>query len=118
MKVKIGNNIFHVKVRHDNKGRAEGMMGKDFTDKYNGMLFIMDDDSNCFWMKQCVIPLDIIFIDGLTITKIHHDCPPCKSKKDEECSNYCGHGRLILEIRGGSARELNIKKGDQIKLLV
>jgi uncharacterized membrane protein (UPF0127 family) len=118
MKVKIGNNIFNVKVRHDDKGRAEGMMGKNFTDKYNGMLFIMDDDTNCFWMKKCTIPLDVIFIEGLTISKIHHNCPPCKSKKDEDCENYCGRGRLILEIRGGSAEELKIKKGDEIKLLL
>jgi uncharacterized membrane protein (UPF0127 family) len=78
----------------------------------------MDDDTNCFWMKKCTIPLDVIFIEGLTISKIHHNCPPCESKKDEDCENYCGRGRLILEIRGGSAEELKIKKGDEIKLLL
>ena len=83
--------------------------------KFNGMLFFMDDDTSCFWMKNCIIPLDIIFIEGRTITKIHHDCPPCKS---DDCPNYCGKGRMILEIMGGSAKELDIKKGDQIKFLV
>jgi hypothetical protein len=115
MKVKIGENIFNVKIRHDNKGRAMGMMGRKFTDEYNGMLFFMDEDSSCFWMKNCVIPLDIIFIDNRVITKIHHDCPPCK---EDDCPSYCGKGGMILEIMGGSAKELDIKKGDEIKILV
>jgi len=66
-------------------------------------------------MKNCIISLDIIFIEGNIISKIHHNCPPCKT---EECKNYCGEGRLVLEIEGGSARELEIKKGAEVKLLL
>jgi uncharacterized membrane protein (UPF0127 family) len=66
-------------------------------------------------MKNCVIPLDIIFINNRIITKIHHDCPPCK---EDDCPSYCGKGGMILEIMGGSAKELDIKKGDEIKILV
>jgi uncharacterized membrane protein (UPF0127 family) len=118
MRLKIGDNIFNVKVVHTDADRSEGMMNKTFTDNYNGMLFLMDDDVSCFWMKNCIIPLDIIFIHGTTITKIHHNCPPCKSDNDNECDNYCGKGRMILEVDGGSCHNLNIKKGESIKLLV
>ena len=115
MRLKIGDNIFNVKVVTSNFDKAQGMMNRTFTDEFNGMLFVMDEDTSCFWMKKCIIPLDIIFIEGTTVNKIHHNCPPCK---EEECNNYCGRGRLILEIQGGSARELEIKKGDQVKLLL
>jgi uncharacterized membrane protein (UPF0127 family) len=115
MRLKIGDNIFNVKVVTSKFDKAQGMMNRRFTDEFNGMLFLMDEDENCFWMKNCIIPLDIIFIEGNTISKIHHNCQPCKA---EDCKNYCGEGRLVLEIKGGSARELEIKKGAEVKLLL
>ena len=47
-------------------------------------------------MKDCKIPLDIIFINGNKITKIHHNCPPCKSN---DCPSYVGTGDSILELK-------------------
>ena len=46
MKVKIGENIFKVKIADDNRSRAIGMMGKTFNDNFNGMLFLMNDYTN------------------------------------------------------------------------
>lgn len=115
MRIKIGQNIFHVKLVTSKFDKAQGMMKRRFTDEFNGMLFLMEDDTNCFWMKDCIISLDIIFIDGNTISKIFHNCKPCT---DEDCKNYCGDGRLILEIQGNSSNKLGIKKGDEIKLLI
>jgi uncharacterized membrane protein (UPF0127 family) len=62
-------------------------------------------------MKNCIIPLDIIFIDNDTITEIHSNCPPCKTK---DCENYCGEGDMILELQGGTCKDLGIKIGDKI----
>ena len=115
MKLSINDNKFKVKVQTSPKETQEGMMNKTFDKTFNGMLFVMDEDTSCFWMKNCIIPLDIIFIEGTTITKVHHNCQPCK---DEDCDSYCGRGRLVLEIQGSSANELDIKKGDQVKLLL
>ena len=70
MRLKIKENIFHVKVVTSKFDKAQGMMNRRFTDEFNGMLFLMDDDENCFWMKNCIISLDIIFIEGNTISKI------------------------------------------------
>jgi len=114
MKVKIGENIFSVKIADNNYSRAQGMMKRTFTDEFNGMLFLMNEHTNCFWMKDCVIPLDIIFIDNQTISKIHHDCLPCHG---EDCDSYCGRGYMILEIQGGSSKELGIQKGDEVKFI-
>lgn len=115
MKVKIGDNTFTVKVMDDYRKRAEGMMNKTFNEYFNGMLFLMTDHTNCFWMKNCVIPLDIIYIDNQIISKIHHNCPPCI---DEDCENYCGRGYFILEVEGGTCKNLGIKKGDSVKFLI
>lgn len=118
MKLKINNNIFNVKVVNTNKDRSEGMMNKTFTDTYNGMLFFMEEDVSCFWMKNCIIPLDIIFINNMTISKIHHECQPCDSDDDRDCDSYCGSGRMILEVKGRTCQNLNIKKGDTVKLII
>ena len=111
MILKINNHKFKVKTVFAPKDTSNGMMKKKFND-FNGMLFLMDDGEHCFWMKNCIINLDIIFINDNQITKIHHNCPPCKSK---DCENYCGTGNMILEIPGGYCKELEIKEGDSVK---
>jgi len=112
MILNINNNKFKVKTLHTFKDKSEGMMNKNFDESFNGLLFTMTPGKHCFWMKSCIINLDIIFIKDNIITKIHHNCSPCTS---EECENYCGIGDLILEIKGGLCKKLNINVGDKIR---
>lgn len=113
MTISINNINFKVKTVFTEKDTSEGMMGKKFKSNTDGMLFLMDSGLHCFWMKNCVIPLDIIFINNKKISKIHHNCPPCKTKN---CGNYCGTGDMILEINGGVSKELGISVGDIITI--
>jgi len=111
MKLSINDNIFKVKVQTSPEETQEGMMNKTFDKTFNGMLFVMKNQEHGFWMKNCIIPLDIIFIDNDVITKIHHNCPPCETKI---CKSYTGEGNFILEVRGGTCKKLEIKKGDNV----
>jgi uncharacterized membrane protein (UPF0127 family) len=113
MIIDIGGNQFKVKTVLSSKDVQIGMMDKTFTD-FDGMLFIMSGLEHCFWMKNCIIDLDIIFIHNSHITKIHHSCPPCKNS---ECRNYCGYGDIILELPGGSCEELGIREDDRINFI-
>jgi uncharacterized membrane protein (UPF0127 family) len=113
MKVKINDNLFDVKTLLTTKDAQNGMMGKKF-DGFDGMLFFMKNEPHSFWMKNCVVHLDIIFINGNEIIKIHHNCKPCFT---DECESYRGDGDLILELPGGTCKEYNIKEGNQIDLL-
>ena len=74
MIVNIGNNEFVVKTMISPKFTEMGMQGRDFDSTFNGMLFLMDNEEHNFWMKNCVVALDIIFIRGKRIYKIHHNC--------------------------------------------
>lgn len=74
-----------------------------------GMIFPYDPPQNvAFWMKNTLIPLDIVYIrsDG-TIVRIVNALPmdltPLPSGEP-----IIG----VLEIRGGRAAELGIKEGD------
>ena len=113
MKVIIKNNILKVKVSSTKKSITDGMMGKRFDESFDGMLFFMPElTEQSFWMYNCIIPLDIIFIDGTTITKIHSNCQPCNDKKN--CESYQGFGGTVLEVSGGFCEEQGIKKGDNV----
>jgi len=111
MLLNINDSTFKVKVAVSEKETQKGMMGKKFNEDFNGMLFIMDGDEHCFWMNNCIIPLDIIFIEGDTISRIHHNCEPCKG---DDCINYCGLGNIILEVEGGTCERNNINEGDTV----
>ncbi len=112
MIVKIKNNQFNVKVCNSLKEIEEGMMGKKF-DGFDGMLFFMSTGEHSFWMKNCIIPLDIIFIDNnLIIKNMYSNCPPCKGTF---CDSYRGYGKYVLELPGGKCNELDINEGDSVK---
>ena len=114
MKVKINQNIFNIKTLIDKKSQSIGMMGKTFDSTFDGLLFLMGGKKQCFWMKNCIIPLDIIIIKNNVIVNIHHNCPPCN---EEPCPSYCGRGNIVLEIAGGSSENLNIQAGDTIEYI-
>ena len=114
MKVKINDNIFKVKTLIDRESQSIGMIGKTFDNTFNGLLFLMGGKKQCFWMKNCIIPLDIIIIKNNVIVNIHHDCPPCQQ---DDCASYCGNGNIVLELRGGACLKLDIKPGDTINYL-
>ena len=114
MRVKINENIFKVKALTDKNSQSIGMMGKKFDKDFNGLLFLMGGKKQCFWMKNCIIPLDILIIKNNVIVNIHENCPPCY---DYDCPSYCGHGNIILEIAGGSCEELGIQSGDSVEYI-
>jgi len=114
MKVKINGNIFNVKTLIDKKSQSIGMIGKRFNYKFDGLLFLMGGKKQCFWMKNCIIPLDIIIIKNNVIVNIHFDCPPCKK---EPCLSYCGRGNIVLELEGCTCEELNIQPGDSVEYI-
>lgn len=113
MRISINDNTFSCKVVSTPEKIREGMMGKTF-DGFDGMLFIMPEDTDqSFWMKNCIVPIDIIFISEGVIQDISPNCPPCKSV---ECPSYEGFGGFVLELPGGTCRSKKIRIGDYVVL--
>ena len=107
----INQHIFKTKVLKNEKEIILGMMGRKFTSQFDALLFIMNTPTSFFWMKNCIVPLDVIFIENEKITKIHHNCPPCIV---ENCKTYEGKGNLVIEMPGGTCKQLNIRKGNNV----
>jgi len=111
MVVKIKDYKIKVKPCEDN---SEGMMGKKFDSNFLGMLFFMEPGPQSFWMKNCIVPLDIIFISDNKITEIARNCQPCNT---EECPHFeCDDADTILEVPGGLCDTWGITEGDSVKI--
>lgn len=115
MEVIINENIFKVKVISDKTSQRIGMQKKRFNSDFEGLLFLMGGKEQCFWMKDCIIPLDIIMIKNNVIVNIHHNCPPCKG---DDCPSYCGKGNIVLELEGGTCEQLGIEPGDIVEYII
>jgi uncharacterized membrane protein (UPF0127 family) len=109
MEIILNNNLLNVKCVMNSKDIQKGMMNRKFSKNFDGMLFLMKGNNHSFWMKDCVIPLDIIFIEENRVSKIHRNCEPCK---EEPCKRYKGVGDMVLEVRGGFCKEYDIQNGD------
>jgi len=115
MLIKINQKEFQVKVLVDKKSQEIGMKKNKFSSPNEGLLFLMGGNRQCFWMKDCIIHLDIIIIENNTIKKIHHNCPPCN---DDNCQSYCGNGNIVLELFGNSCKKYNIEEGDSVEYVL
>ncbi len=88
---------------------SKGMMGRTTLD--GCMVFKMGLGHHSFWMKGCLIPLDIVFVLKNKITHIHHDCPPPDPHRMNP-PHYTGMGDYVIEFPGGTAKDWNI--GDKV----
>ena len=113
MLVTVNNTQFKVKIAVTPEAIRKGMQKQRFQDENEGMFFIVKEQEHCYWMKDCIIPLDIIFIKDGEVVKIYNDCPPCN---EEECSKYCSDADRVLEIGGGMSKKFGIKEGDTVNL--
>ncbi len=109
----FGQVNFNVVLADDPAERSRGLMFVEEMPTLAGMLFIYETPRPAsFWMKNTLIPLDMLFIgdDGI-ISKIHPQAIP-----HDETSIHGGDEILaVLEINGGLAQRLGIKVGDVIK---
>jgi uncharacterized membrane protein (UPF0127 family) len=104
---------FEVELALNDAERARGLMFRDKLGPYDGMLFDFYQEAPVsFWMKNTLIPLDMVFIAGDgTIRHIHANAVPHST--DTVPSEF--PVRAVLEINGGSAKLLGIKAGDKVK---
>jgi uncharacterized membrane protein (UPF0127 family) len=94
--------------------RERGMMYRTSLAEDHGMLFVFPDEvEHAFWMKNTLIPLDMVFIAGDgRIVGIQADASPLTT-----ASRSVGKpSRYVLEVNGGWAARHGIRAGDRIEL--
>ncbi|WBU54260.1 DUF192 domain-containing protein [Paracoccus sp. SCSIO 75233] len=104
-----------VEIADDNAERALGLMFRETLAPETGMLFIFEQPRPAsFWMKNTLIPLDLLFIDDTgEIRRIHpnaipHDETPIPGAAPNDPAP---ERLMVLEIGGGEAERLGIEEG-------
>lgn len=111
MELIVGKYNLPLEVMDTPTRRTIGMMGRKKLD--GGMVFLFPNiKEQSFWMKNCLIPLDIIMLIDNKVTSIHKNCPPCTT----QCERYTGLGNKVLELKGGMCDKLGINTGDVLDI--
>lgn len=104
-----GRESFAVEVADDGEERAQGLMFRTELAAASGMLFVYEAPRRVsFWMKNTLIPLDMIFADATgTVTRVHAGAVPGDLTPIDG-----GEGvQFVLEINAGRAEKLGIASG-------
>ncbi|WP_434620526.1 DUF192 domain-containing protein [Tabrizicola sp. M-4] len=108
-----GQQRFTVEVADDGAERAQGLMFRESMPSSAGMLFVYEEpQAVSFWMKNTLIPLDMIFADETgRVTRVHSNAIPGDTTPIQG-----GEGvRFVLEINGGLATRMGIAEGSELR---
>jgi hypothetical protein len=136
--VNLDGREFTLELAADDATRFKGLGGRESLPEYGGMLFVFAEARvQRFLMRDCVIDLDIIFLDSDgRILAMHHMPAEEPIRPDETRTREIAPGRAVMgtyeqrlktyssrfnaryviEIRGGMLETLDLQTGQQVKL--
>ena len=110
--------LYAVELALTPEDQANGLMFRESLPEKTGMLFVFPEPSpHHFWMKNTMIPLDMIWLDEAgKVLFVSANTPPCKA---DPCPTYGPDGPAfrVLEIAGGLAEKEGVKVGTVLRLL-
>ncbi len=109
----FGKVRFRVELALTPEEQARGLMFREEMAQLAGMLFVYPSErSVSFWMRNTLIPLDMVFIDAKgQVVRVHENAVPL----DETAIPAGAPTLAVLEINGGLARRLGIDAGDEVR---
>jgi uncharacterized membrane protein (UPF0127 family) len=109
---KSGVHVFSVELAITDEDRARGLMFRQELPEGKGMLFDFGRDQEvAMWMKNTLIPLDMMFITaGGRILRIAENTEPMSTR----IIPSGGPVRAVLEVIGGTAKKYGIATGDRV----
>ncbi len=105
-----------IEIAETEAKQAQGLMYRNSMKENQGMLFIFPrDDYRSFWMKNTVIPLDMIFVNSkFKIVTIKKNTIPY----DESSYPSTAPAKYVIEVNAGFCDKYEIKVGDKISFRV
>lgn len=114
--ISIGDNAFATEIANTPEKMQRGMMFRTNMADNQAMLFVFTRPQPVvFWMKNTLIPLDMLFFDADgKLLEIKPNVPPCKRRP---CKNYASaHSniRYVVELKAGTVEKQRIAVGDSL----
>ena len=102
-----------IEIADNTPERMQGLMYRKSMDENKGMLFVFqDNEQRGFYMKNTIIPLDIIFLDSAKqVLKIFKNTTPFSERTLESGMP----AKYVVEVNAGYTDRYEIKDGDRIK---
>ena len=105
-----------LEIAADQEMRSQGLMYRDHLADDRGMIFVFPQSGDyAFWMKNTIIPLDMIWIDeGKKVVHVTSDVPPCQA---DPCPSYPpgAQAMYVLEVAAGVAAKHHVAAGDVLR---
>ena len=115
--VRLKGQSYTVEVADDMAEQARGLMFRREMAPDRGMLFVYPRaEPQAFWMKNCYIPLDILFFDdGARFINGHYGVPVCSA---DPCPSYAAEkpARYVLELNANVGKALGLEPGDVLSI--
>ncbi len=107
------SHVVKVELADTDLKRERGLMFRKELPDGQGMLFLFDEErEHTFWMKDTLIPLDMIFVDAAgRVTTIVANARPLTLEP-----RTGGPARMVLEVPGGWARAHDVRLGDRMRV--
>lgn len=125
--VEIGGETFRLEVAADRVTRYAGLGGRESIEANGGMIFVFPETAiRYFVMRDCIIPIDIMFLDGAgTVTATYTMQPERPRAEGESNTEYerrlkryysKSDSRYVIELHAGTINRLGIEHADRVTL--
>ncbi len=112
--VRIGNTSVVAEIADTPQEWAQGLQHRTALGAHEGMLFVFPQPRTAtFWMKNTLVPLDMIFIDGEKhIRAIEKSAQPCTQ---DPCPIYSHENiSFVLEANAGFTERYSVQVNDSV----
>ena len=102
----------YVEIADNDTERSYGLMNRTTLAKDRGMIFVYNkEEAMAFWMKNTLIPLDVIFLNRNKEVVSAETMQPCKA---DPCPSYYSKfpAQYAIEVNAGFVKENNIAYGN------
>ena len=111
---------FNIELAVTEEERSQGLMFREYLALNEAMLFVFPEEGEYpFWMKNTLIPLDIIWINQeKEVVFIRENLQPCEDEYSCPLVRPDKNAKYVLEVNEGIVEKIGLEVGDKILLFV